>query len=64
MSKSKAPVLFLGIIPKRRKPDVVLQALLVAEKLIDSVAYINKEGDTVGPLRQIRAAIKIQSNAK
>lgn len=64
MPKSKAPVMYLGVLPKRQKPDVVLEALLAAEKLIDSVAYINKEGDTEKPLRLIRTAIKKQSNTK
>lgn len=63
MRKPKAPVLYLGILPKPKR-DLVLEALLIAEKLIDSVAYINKEGDTEKPLQLIRKAIKFQSKPK
>lgn len=63
MPKSKAPLMLLGVLPKRKR-DVVLEALKAAEKLLDSVAYVNKEGDTVKPLRLIRSAIKKQSSAK
>jgi cysteine sulfinate desulfinase/cysteine desulfurase-like protein len=61
MSKSERPVLYLGLLPKR---NVVLEALLESEKLLDSVAYVNNEGDTVKPLRLIRRAIKQVNSGK
>lgn len=65
MTRTKAPVLYLGVLPKpTKKKSVVLTALLAAEALIDSVAYVNKEGDTVKPLKLIRAAIKEVSPGK
>jgi len=54
MSKQEDPALFFGVLPKK---DVVLEALLESEKLLDSVAFVNQEGDTVKPLRLIRRAI-------
>lgn len=47
------PVLFLGILPKKSN---VLKALLAAEALLDSVAYVNAEGDTEEVLRLIQLA--------
>jgi hypothetical protein len=47
------PVLFLGVLPKKSH---VLKALIAAEKLLDSVAYVNKEGDTAEVLQLIRLA--------
>lgn len=35
----------------------VLEALRIAEGLLDSVAYVSSEGDTEFPLREIRAAL-------
>lgn len=52
---NEPPVLFLGVFPKRNK---VLDALQAAEKLLDSVAFVQKEGDTRKPLKLLRAAIK------
>lgn len=37
-------------------PDM-LKALVIAEQLLDSVAFVSKQGDTDKPLRAIRAAI-------
>lgn len=62
MSESKKPVLFLGFLPK--KSNAVLDALLAAETLLDSVAFVKTEGDTVKPLRLIRKAIKQVNSSK
>ena len=62
MSESKRPVLFLGILPK--KSNVVLDALKAAEALLDGVAFVKSEGDTVKPLRLIRKAIKQVNTSK
>lgn len=55
MTKPEKPVLFLGILKKR---SVILDALQEAEKLLNSVAYVTKDGDTKEPLRLLRLAIK------
>lgn len=60
--KNQKPVLFLGVLPK--KTDVVLDALQEAEKLLDSVACVAVDGDTVKPLKLIRRAIKKVSSSK
>jgi hypothetical protein len=55
MTKSKRPVLFLGTLPK--KSDVVLEALEAAYKLLDSVVFVENEGDTLKPLELLTKAI-------
>lgn len=62
MPKAEKPVLYLGVLPA--KPDPVLVALQAAEMLLDSVAFVKVEGDTIKPLKQIRAAIKKVSLSK
>ncbi len=60
MSKSEKPVLFLGVLPK----NIVLDALQAADKLLDSVAFVVVDGDTIEPLRMIRKAIKQVTTGK
>lgn len=44
------------------KVDKTAEALRVAEKLLDSVAFVAKDGDTKRPLRLIRSAMAAATN--
>lgn len=56
MSKSKEPLLLIGVLPKKK--SVVAKALLASEKLLDSVAYVTAPGDTAAVLTLLRKAIR------
>lgn len=44
------------------KIDKAAEALRAAQKLLDSVAFVAKDGDTKRPLRLIRAALAASTN--
>ncbi len=61
MTKAKDPVFFLGVLPQRNE---VLEALVEAEKLLESVAFVRVEGDTKKPLRKLRSPIRKVKSGK